>query len=149
MRAKTPFLSLKRSYICGFLCLAAVALVLGALQLRELQLQAAGGNPDGNIYWRGDFETGDFRHWAGVHQGSSWDSNSSAKIVTSPVPPGYHYAAKLTVIPNGNESARVELSATRAETAGIAPARRAAPHAAGGPTWRRRRPRGAREKPTG
>ena len=118
MRANAPFLSLKRSRICGFLFLVAVSIVLSVLQPQELRLHAAGGNSDGNIYWRGDFETGDFSNWAGVHQGSSWDSNSTAGIVTSPVPPGYHYAAKLTVIPNGNESARVELSATQADTGG-------------------------------
>jgi phosphatidylinositol-3-phosphatase len=75
----------------------------------------------GNIYWRGDFETGDLSQWAGVHFGSAWDSDSSINVDTSPVRQG-NYAAQFTVNTNpyGNPSDRAELSATQANTGGYA-----------------------------
>jgi hypothetical protein len=72
---------------------------------------------DGNILWSGNFETGNFSNWEEVHQGGKW-GNSSATIVTSPVPPGFRYSVKLEVIPTGHKNNRVELSASQQATGG-------------------------------
>ena len=119
MRANTPFLSLKRSHICGFLFLGAVFIVLSVLQPQGLRLHAAGNTypaSDGHIYWAGDFETGDLSQWAGVHTQGSW-GNSSVDVVTSPVRWG-NYAGKLTLNPSNTSEPRAEISATQQNTGG-------------------------------
>jgi hypothetical protein len=73
---------------------------------------------DGQIVWLGDFSTGDFSQWAGVHQGGRW-GNSQAEIVTTPLRSG-KYSAKLSLFGNGGDGGgeRVELTASQEQTGG-------------------------------
>ncbi|HEV2339243.1 MAG TPA: polysaccharide lyase, partial [Patescibacteria group bacterium] len=69
-----------------------------------------------SVLWNGDFETGNLSQWANIHQGGSW-GNSTIQIVTSPVRQG-KFAAKFTVIPNGQTNGRAQLDITQQMTGG-------------------------------
>jgi hypothetical protein len=112
-----------------WLIIAAIPLAFFVNKSRVAYQHAAGvtaqslGYPveDGNIYWVGDFETGDLSQWAGVHVGRAWGSDSSINVVTSPSPVRQgKYAAQLTVNTNpyGQSYDRAELTATRDNTGG-------------------------------
>ena len=74
----------------------------------------APGPTYGNIFWRGDFETGDTSqwYWAGA------DKGSSISVVTSPVAQGTHAGKYFLAGTGGSDNIRAESITTQAQAGG-------------------------------